>query len=95
PLAAWAAHGASSERTLERLFQREVGVSFSAWQRQARLLRALEVMAAGESVTAAALEVGFETPSAFIAMFRRTMGTTPGKYFRVPSSRIEDESGES
>ncbi len=95
PLAAWAAHGASSERTLERLFQREVGVSFSAWQRQARLLRALEVMAAGESVTAAALEVGFETPSAFIAMFRRTMGTTPGKYFRVPSSGIEDESGES
>lgn len=80
-LSAWARHAGSSERTLERLFQREVGVTFRAWQRQARLLRALEVMAAGASVTAAALEVGFDTPSAFIAMFRRAMGTTPARYF--------------
>jgi AraC-like DNA-binding protein len=79
--AAWARVGGTSERTLERLFDREVGTSFGKWQRQARLLAALEVLAAGESVTTAALEVGFQTPSAFITMFRRAMGTTPARYF--------------
>lgn len=78
----WAQLAGASERTLERLFQAEVGTSFGRWQQQARLLRALEVLAAGESVTAAALEVGFETSSAFIAMFRRAMGTTPARYFQ-------------
>jgi AraC-like DNA-binding protein len=79
---AWAQEAGASERTLERLFHAEVGMSFGKWQQQARLLRALQVLAAGESVTATALEVGFETPSAFIAMFRRAMGTTPARYFQ-------------
>lgn len=81
-LAQWALVAGVSARTLERLFQHDTGVTFSAWQRQVRLLRALEVMASGANVTAAALEVGFETPSAFIVMFRRAMGVTPAKYFR-------------
>jgi len=91
-LAEWARVAGASERTLERLFRAEVGLSFGAWRQQARLLRALEVLAAGESVTEAALQVGFETPSAFIAMFRRAMGTTPAKYFRSredPSVRVD------
>lgn len=78
----WAREAGASERTLERLFHAEVGTSFGKWQQQARLVRALQVLAAGESVTAAALEVGFETASAFIAMFRRAMGTTPARYFQ-------------
>ena len=57
-------------------------MTFGAWRQQARLLRGLEILAGGESVTSAALQVGFETPSAFIAMFRRAMGTTPARYFR-------------
>jgi AraC-like DNA-binding protein len=82
PRGAWARSAGTSERTLERLFHAEVGTSFGRWQQQARLLRALQVLAAGESVTSAALEVGFETPSAFIAMFRKAMGTTPARYFK-------------
>lgn len=77
----WARLAGASERTLERLFHAEVGTSFGKWQQQARLLRALEVLAGDGNVTQAALEVGFETPSAFIAMFRRALGTTPGRYF--------------
>jgi len=83
PRREWARLVGASERTLERLFQQEVGTTFGRWQQQARLLRALEILAAGESVTNAALEVGFETPSAFIAMFRRALGTTPARYFRT------------
>jgi len=86
PRNAWAREAGASERTLERLFHAQVGMSFGKWQQQARLLRALEVLAARDGVTAAALEVGFETPSAFIAMFRRAMGTTPARYFHDPAN---------
>jgi AraC-like DNA-binding protein len=82
-LDAWSRLAGASERTLERLFRSEVGMSFGAWRQQARLLRGLEHLAAGDSVSTAALRVGFQTPSAFIAMFRRAMGTTPGRYFRT------------
>jgi AraC-like DNA-binding protein len=85
-LSEWARLAGASERTLERLFRNELGMTFGAWRQQARLLRGLEILAAGESVTTVALRVGFETPSAFIAMFRRAMGTTPAKYFRPTSN---------
>jgi len=29
-----------------------------------------------------ALELGYQSPSAFISMFRSELGTTPGVYFR-------------
>jgi AraC-like DNA-binding protein len=35
----------------------------------------------GAKVTHAALEVGYSTPSAFIAMLGKTLGTTPTSYF--------------
>jgi AraC-like DNA-binding protein len=68
-------------RTLERLFQRETGLTFGKWRQQLRLLQALRLLAAGRPVTAVALEVGYDSASAFIAMFRRTLGTTPRRYF--------------
>jgi AraC-like DNA-binding protein len=82
PIREWAKLAGASERTFERLWFAEVNTTFGRWQQQARLLRALEVLASGKSVTEAALDVGFETPSSFIAMFRRAMGTTPARYFR-------------
>jgi AraC-like DNA-binding protein len=81
-LAEWARVAGASARTLERLFERETSLSFAAWRQQARLLRALEQLAAGEPVTSVALDLGYETPSAFIAMFGRALGTSPGRYFR-------------
>jgi len=33
-------------------------------------------------VTNVALDLGYDSPSAFIAMFRRTLGVTPNKLFR-------------
>lgn len=78
----WARAAGASARTLERLFVRETGLGFGAWRQQARLLVGLERLAAGESVTAVALELGYRSPSAFVAMFRRALGTTPGRYFR-------------
>ena len=80
-LADWAKTAGASPRTLERLFHRETGMSFGAWRRQLRLLHALERLASGESVTTVALALGYDSTSAFIAMFRRNLGRTPGSYF--------------
>ena len=72
--------GASS-RTLLRLFPAETGMGFRSWQRQLRLLVALERLADGQPVTAVALDLGYASPSAFIAAFRDALGTTPARYF--------------
>lgn len=77
----WAAAAGASGRTLARLFLRETGMTFGQWRQQARLLEALRRMALGQSVLAVALDLGYESASAFIVMFRRALGTTPGRYF--------------
>jgi AraC-like DNA-binding protein len=48
-------------------------------------LKGLMRLAEGEAVTSVALDVGYENPSAFISMFRRTLGITPGRYFSSDS----------
>jgi len=45
------------------------------------MLRALEILAGGETVTRTSLSLGYESPGAFVAPFRRVFGTTPGRYF--------------
>lgn len=80
-LAQWSRTAGASPRTLARLFQQQTGVSFARWRQQACLLRALELLAAGGSVTAVAIDLGYDSVSAFITMFRENLGTTPGRYF--------------
>jgi AraC-like DNA-binding protein len=74
----------ASKRTIERLFLEETRLSLGKWRQQLRLMRSLQLLAAGEKITYAALEAGYSTPSAFIAMFRKTLGTTPRRYFENP-----------
>lgn len=76
----------ASARTVERIFRRETGLTFARWLQRVRALRALELLASGESVTRAALAVGYDSPSAFIAMFKRVLGRTPGAYFQGASA---------
>ena len=78
--------GATS-RTLTRLFHKETGMSFSQWRQQARLLEALRQLARDESVTSVAMNLGYDSVSAFVAMFRKNLGSTPGQYFN--SSRYK------
>jgi AraC-like DNA-binding protein len=73
----------ASKRTVERLFQEDVGMTCGKWRQQLRLMQALRLLAEGEKITHAALESGYSTPSAFISMFRKALGTTPTLYFRV------------
>ena len=79
-LADWANEVGASIRTLVRLFPLQTGMTYRQWRQQRRLLYALELLATGVSVTNIALETGYENTSAFIAMFRRCLGTTPTRY---------------
>ncbi len=80
-LNAWAQTSGMSARTLARRFQSQTGMTFGQWRQQARLLEALRRLADGDSVTTIALDLGYESQSAFIAMFKKALGKTPGKYF--------------
>jgi AraC-like DNA-binding protein len=73
----------ASKRTVERLFQEDIGMTFGKWRQQLRLMQAMRLLAEGAKVTYAALESGYSTPSAFISMFKKTLGTTPTSYFKT------------
>ncbi len=77
------AEAGASRRTIERLFQAETGMTVGKWRQQLSLLHAVRLLAGGSKVTAAAMDAGYSSPSAFISMFRKTLGTTPGNYFSV------------
>ena len=78
----WGRQAGASGRTLARLFRRETGMTFAGWRRRLRLLAAVSRLGAGESVTAVAYDLGYHSPSAFVAMFRRSLGTSPGRYLK-------------
>jgi AraC-like DNA-binding protein len=82
-LGQWGREVGASERTLARAFQAETGVSFGRWRTQLRLQAALPTLAEGGSVATASDRAGYESPSAFVAAFRRETGMTPAEYFRV------------
>lgn len=74
------AEAGASRRTLERRFRAETGTSLGAWCRLARLQLALTRLGEGAAVGQVARAVGYATPSAFVASFRRAFGCTPARY---------------
>ncbi len=79
-LAEWSRASAVSQRTFTRLFRAETGLSFGAWRRQARLVRAVDLLASGASVTEVSLDVGYDSIGAFSAMFKEAMGCSPRRF---------------
>ena len=79
-LADWAARVGASERTLNRLFVRELGMNFAQWRQQLHLRIALHELAQRRPVGLTAFDLGYDSPSAFISMFKTIMGVTPAKY---------------
>jgi AraC-like DNA-binding protein len=70
------------ERTLSRLFRRELGMTFPQWRTQLRLYHALRMLADDVAVTTVAHHCGWASTSAFIDVFRRAFGHTPGSHQR-------------
>jgi AraC-like DNA-binding protein len=68
----------ASDRTLSRLFRSELAMTFPQWRTQLRLHHALVLLAQNTPVTAVAHQCGWSSASAFIDVFRRAFGHTPG-----------------
>ena len=79
----WGKEVGATGRTLARRFRAETGMSFGQWRQQVRILEALRRLGMKEPVTAVAIELGYDSPSAFISMFKKALGKTPGQYFAV------------
>lgn len=82
-LSVWA--GASA-RTIERLFLKEMGLSYSEWRFRFRLIKSLEYLAEGYPITHAAYNVGYNHVSSYIAAFKKFFGCTPKQYFNFSFS---------
>ncbi|PWK60779.1 helix-turn-helix transcriptional regulator [Aminobacter sp. AP02] len=68
-----------SPRNMSRRFRAETGMSLGKWRGQAQILSAVIMLSTGSSVKEVAYSLGYESTSAFIAMFRRNVGYSPGK----------------
>ena len=89
-LAQWGQHVGASARTLARSFVAGTGLTFGRWRALLRLQAAIPALGSGEPVGNVARRVGYETPSAFVAAFRRETGMTPAAYFRDVAARGGD-----
>ncbi|OAT35246.1 AraC family transcriptional regulator [Proteus myxofaciens] len=78
----WAKELNKSLRTFTRLFHKETGLSFRVWRQRACLMYALTALKKGHSITKIALDLGYENPSAFSAMFNKEMGYSPSAFLK-------------
>lgn len=76
----WSVQVSISVRNLSRLFRKETGMTFAQWRIHARVRVALGLLAAGYPVSSVSRRVGYNNPSAFVQVFRKVMGHTPGWY---------------
>ena len=81
-LSEWASTVHMTERTLARHCQAELGMSLGEWRQRMRYLRAIDALEAGHTVQRIAYDLGYSTPSAFIAMFQRESGLPPEQFRR-------------
>jgi AraC-like DNA-binding protein len=86
-----AARYAMSESTFARLVAKETGMTFGRWRQRLHILVAMQRLTAGSSVQAVSLDLGYESPSAFITMFKKTMGKSPRRFLAERLRLIDPE----
>jgi AraC-like DNA-binding protein len=79
-LAQWADRVALSESSLARLVVKETGLTFGRWRQQLHLIVAIRELASGASVQQVSADLGYESVTAFITMFKKALGKPPAKY---------------
>lgn len=76
----FASQVAMSERSLGRLINREIGISFVKWRQQLNLVIALQRLCKGDAIQSIAFDLGYESSSGFISMFKKHFGHSPKKF---------------
>lgn len=79
-LSQWAQRIGMSERSLNRTLQQQMGMSFGHWRRQLHVMLALQRLTKGDSVQKVALDLGYESASGFVTMFRKAVGKPPARF---------------
>ncbi|MEH6657092.1 helix-turn-helix transcriptional regulator [Leeuwenhoekiella marinoflava] len=69
-----------SPRTLSRLFNKELGMSFGDWRMRLKLMEAIKQLGENKSVKEIAFDLGYENVSSFTAIFKKHFGKTPTSY---------------
>lgn len=86
-VAEWAERVAMSERTLARLVTKKTSMSFGRWRQQLHIVIALQRLTSGLSVQSVSDDLGYESVSAFITMFKNALGKPPARYVAEQASR--------
>ncbi|ACZ21878.1 DNA-binding domain-containing protein, AraC-type [Sanguibacter keddieii DSM 10542] len=86
----WASRCGLHPRTLARQFHAETGVTFTRWRILARMQWAIRELALGAPVLAVSRQVGYRSPSAFLAHFRELTGQTPTAYVGRPAPVVDE-----
>lgn len=81
-LSEWSSLAGASSRTLARLFLAETGLTFGQWRKRLVLQEAIKRLDQGQPVTRIAFDLGYQSLSAFIEMFRKELGASPRQYAR-------------
>ena len=75
----WGDFAGASPRTLARLFQRDLGMSFNLWRQRVRFHHAVEALSDGQPIALVAHDHGYRSASAFTAAFVKVMGMPPSQ----------------
>lgn len=70
-------------RTLERRFRAELSMSLRQFRVQAKMMRAMELLSAGQSVKETAFRLNYQNAASFVEMFRKMTGYTPARHQRA------------
>ncbi|TQV82793.1 AraC family transcriptional regulator [Aliikangiella coralliicola] len=86
----WSHTIGATPRTLNRLFHKETQMGFVEWRQRLRILYSLERIERGESINNIAVDLGYESGSAFITMFKKHLGTSPKRYFKETNENMRE-----
>ena len=87
-MAEWADHVALSESSLARLVAKQTGLTFGRWRQQLHLIVAIRELASGASVQRVSADLGYESVTAFITMFKKALGKPPANISALSRRRL-------
>ena len=76
----WCSLIGASRRTITRLFVSETGMNYQSYRQHLQIYRSLALLHDTKNINTVAYDVGYESPSAFSAAFKKIMKMTPAEY---------------
>ena len=84
-----ASRAATSVRSASRVFPAETGLTFKAWRQRARIVRAIDRLARGKTISWVSAASGFASTAAFSSDFRQVTAMAPTEFLEWSSASDE------